>query len=246
MEFTTTTSETNFMNVSWNSDHATVVLRKRFTELLEKQLFTDVTVSCNGGKVKCHKAILYAGSKYFAEILKDEQSSNSTLILPNLKMWQMQAIVDFLYYGELKGIAEGQLKELFPVAAQLKIEGWPGVKTEEADEDDGGGSAKENSSDEDTKTSQESVDAPFEPAISKGTPPDKIETNEMTSNTSGQQENAKEGDEKPQGSSCRKSTMEEDKETNITVFSGSGNERPIQMNMENIPQQPSEKVTHAF
>ena len=63
--------------------------------------FADVTLACEEGQqVKAHKVILAAASPFFQNILKKTQHPHPLIYTRALKLEDLVAIVDFLYYGE--------------------------------------------------------------------------------------------------------------------------------------------------
>ena len=63
--------------------------------------FADVTLACEDGQqVKAHKVILASASPFFQNILKKTQHPHPLIYTRALKLEDLVAIVDFLYYGE--------------------------------------------------------------------------------------------------------------------------------------------------
>ena len=72
-----------------------------FGNLRNEVDFADVTLACEEGQqVKAHKVILAAASPFFQNILKKTQHPHPLIYTRALKLEDLVAIVDFLYYGE--------------------------------------------------------------------------------------------------------------------------------------------------
>ncbi|ALC48943.1 CG8924 [Drosophila busckii] len=86
--------------VRWNSHLGSI--GAAFPQLLAGQRFVDVTLACEGHQVHCHRLVLAACSTYFEAILAENPCKHPVIILPSeIKLWEIQALVDFMYKGEL-------------------------------------------------------------------------------------------------------------------------------------------------
>ena len=90
--------------------------------LLTTEKFADVTLYCEGVSLKCHKFILSACSSYFEQILSESPSDHPIIILKDVPYWQMQALLHFIYKGELN-TDETKLTSLLELARSLQIKG---------------------------------------------------------------------------------------------------------------------------
>ena len=52
-----------------------------FERLLHSEAFTDVTLACDGGSLKCHKIVLAASSDYFQKLFIDNSSEHPIVFL---------------------------------------------------------------------------------------------------------------------------------------------------------------------
>lgn len=104
--------------VKWESHYATLI--SAFHEMFTKELFADVTLSCEGHKLKAHKIILSACSPFFQDLLEDNNCSHPILVFNGLDFHQLKAVLKFMYYGEVN-IAENELPALLKTAEILKI-----------------------------------------------------------------------------------------------------------------------------
>lgn len=79
----------------------------------------------------CHKFVLDACSDYFASFLKNPklEDKNIVICLPKeIKLWEIQAILSFMYNGEVCISQEG-LSSLVKCAELLQVKGLCGNET---------------------------------------------------------------------------------------------------------------------
>ena len=96
-----------------------------FNELRENSEFFDVTLCCDNGIdiIPAHKVILAACSPLFRKILSRQKNpQNPFLYLKGIHMQELQAILDFMYCGEVN-VAQDSLNEFLEVAKELAIKG---------------------------------------------------------------------------------------------------------------------------
>uniref|UniRef100_A0A0P5LCB0 Bric-a-brac-like protein n=1 Tax=Daphnia magna TaxID=35525 RepID=A0A0P5LCB0_9CRUS len=103
------------------TDHESL-LRGVCNNLLTTEKFADVTLFCDGVGIKCHKFILSACSPYFDQIFSESPCSHPIIILRDVSYWQMQALLHFIYKGELN-TDEAKLASLVELAQSLQIKG---------------------------------------------------------------------------------------------------------------------------
>ncbi|XP_050082198.1 protein jim lovell-like [Anopheles aquasalis] len=110
--------------VRWNSHLGS--LGAAFPQLLAGQRFVDVTLACEGHQVQCHRLVLAACSTYFENLLGENPCQHPIIILPrDIKLWAIQALVDFMYKGEVN-VSQAGLPDLMKCAEILKIRGLCG------------------------------------------------------------------------------------------------------------------------
>ncbi|KAL1390235.1 hypothetical protein pipiens_012489 [Culex pipiens pipiens] len=94
--------------------------------LLAGQRFVDVTLACEGHQVHCHRLVLAACSTFFENLLGENPCKHPIIILPReIKLWAIQALVDFMYKGEVN-VSQNGLPDLMKCAEILKIRGLCG------------------------------------------------------------------------------------------------------------------------
>ncbi|KAJ6641790.1 Protein bric-a-brac 2 [Pseudolycoriella hygida] len=98
-----------------------------FPQLLAGQRFVDVTLACEGHQVHCHRLVLAACSTYFESLLGENPCKHPIIILPrDIKLWEIQALVDFMYKGEVN-VSQAGLPDLLKCAEALQIRGLCGT-----------------------------------------------------------------------------------------------------------------------
>lgn len=86
----------------------------------------DVTLACEGHQVHCHRLVLAACSSYFESLLGENPCKHPIIILPrDVKLWEVQALVDFMYKGEVN-VSQAGLPDLLKCAEALQIRGLCG------------------------------------------------------------------------------------------------------------------------
>ncbi|XP_037300061.1 protein bric-a-brac 2-like [Manduca sexta] len=109
----------------WNNYQSN--LTSCFDQLLQTELFVDVTLACEGQKLKAHKLVLSACSPYFQELLIDNPCQHPIIIMNNdIKYCDLKAVVYYMYRGEIN-VSEDQIPALLKVAETLKIRGLTDV-----------------------------------------------------------------------------------------------------------------------
>ncbi|GAB0097917.1 hypothetical protein DMENIID0001_136000 [Sergentomyia squamirostris] len=107
------------MNVQWNNHLQS--FGTAFPRLFLNQRFVDVTLACEGRRIHCHRVVLAACSSYFEELLDENPAQHPIIILPkDVKFWALQALVDFMYRGEVN-VMEVGFDDLVKAAELLNI-----------------------------------------------------------------------------------------------------------------------------
>ncbi|XP_011301826.1 broad-complex core protein isoforms 1/2/3/4/5 [Fopius arisanus] len=107
----------------WNSYHSN--MQSSFPTLLDSEEFVDVTLACEGKSVKCHKIILSSCSDYLAALLRENPCQHPIILMKDLKFWEVEALVKFMYKGEVN-VAHDKLPQLLNAAEALQVKGLAG------------------------------------------------------------------------------------------------------------------------
>ena len=93
--------------------------------------FEDVTLACEDGiQIKMHGLILASSSPFFMKILQRNRKHPHPLIyMRGLRAAELEAMVDFLYFGEAS-VDQESLKAFLGLAEELKLEGLTSSSTE--------------------------------------------------------------------------------------------------------------------
>ncbi|XP_060808906.1 protein bric-a-brac 2 isoform X2 [Amyelois transitella] len=106
--------------VRWNSYHTN--LQAVFPRLLLTQQFADVTLACESRQLRCHKLVLSACSPYLERLLLQNPCEHPIVLLRDMRFSEMQALVDFMYKGEVN-VTQEELPSLLKSAEALQIRG---------------------------------------------------------------------------------------------------------------------------
>lgn len=107
-------------SLRWNNyvSHVT----EAFNVLRFENDLVDVTLCCDGGKIKAHKMLLSACSNYFRQVFKETPCQHPVIIFRNVKFDDLNAIVNFMYHGEVN-ILQEQLESFLITAELLEVKG---------------------------------------------------------------------------------------------------------------------------
>lgn len=100
-------------------------MQNSFPSLLDSEQFVDVTLACEGRSLKCHKMILSACSDYLADLLRENPCQHPIILMKDLKFWEVEALVKFMYRGEVN-VAHDKLPQLLNAAEALQVKGLAG------------------------------------------------------------------------------------------------------------------------
>jgi len=113
--------ETEKFCLRWNEFESN--LGSGFRELRDEKDFFDVTLACDDDQqIQVHKVIISACSSFFKSILRRNPHQHPLLYLKGVKFSDLQAILNFIYQGEVN-VAQEDLNSFLMVAEELKIKG---------------------------------------------------------------------------------------------------------------------------
>jgi uncharacterized protein YrzB (UPF0473 family) len=88
----------------------------------EDEFLTDVTLCCEGKRLRAHKIILSVCSTYFRETFFENPCKHPVVIFKNVKFDDLANIVEFMYKGEVS-ISQDSLSSFLHVAEMLQVRG---------------------------------------------------------------------------------------------------------------------------
>ncbi|XP_050362390.1 zinc finger and BTB domain-containing protein 14-like [Nymphalis io] len=146
-------------SLRWNNyvNHVT----EAFNSLRFENDLVDVTLCCDGGKIRAHKMLLSACSNYFKQIFKENPCQHPVIIFRNFKYEDLNAIINFMYHGEVN-IFQEQLESFLITAELLEVKGL----TDNAEDESSKGQLKitENSSLDLSSKSSRPIELPVLPS----------------------------------------------------------------------------------
>ena len=108
-------------NLSWRDfeSSTTYVLK----ELLNDELFTDVTLACEDNKqLRTRKVILGASSTFFKNIFLNNSQQNLVIVLKGVTLENLSSIKRFVYLGQTE-VGQDDLEGFMTTAEGLEIKG---------------------------------------------------------------------------------------------------------------------------
>lgn len=103
-------------------DNFSTHITTAFGTLRNQEDFVDVTLSCEGKKIRAHKVLLSACSTYFREVFKDNPCPHPVIVFKNVKYEDLLAIVEFMYQGEVN-VVQDSLPSFLHTAELLSVQG---------------------------------------------------------------------------------------------------------------------------
>jgi len=111
----------------WNDFESNI--SSAFRELRDDKDFFDITLVCDDEQIQAHKVILSACSPFFLKIFRRNPHQHPLLYLKGVKFMDLQAVLNFMYHGEVN-VAQEELNSFLAVAEDLKVKGLTQNKSE--------------------------------------------------------------------------------------------------------------------
>ena len=113
--------------LQWNDFKENV--ESSFKSLRQDIDFTDVTLACKDGQeIQSHKVILAASSPIFRSLLNKNKQNHIFIYMRGVKMDDLAAILDFLYFGEAN-VYQHNLDSFLALAEELQLKGLKAQNT---------------------------------------------------------------------------------------------------------------------
>lgn len=113
-------AEQEHYSLRWNN-HQNHILRA-FDALLQTKTLVDVTLVCAETSIRAHKVVLSACSPFFQRVFADTPCKHPVIVLKDFRGWVVQAIVDFMYRGEIS-VPQERLQILIQAGESLQVRG---------------------------------------------------------------------------------------------------------------------------
>nr|CAD7433015.1 unnamed protein product [Timema monikensis] len=116
----TTMGSNQQFSLRWNNylRHIT----NAFDSLRSDEDLVDVTLSCEGKRIRAHKMLLSACSTYFRDLFKENPCQHPVIIFRSVKFEDLSALIDFMYQGEVN-VLQDQLASFLTTAELLAVQG---------------------------------------------------------------------------------------------------------------------------
>lgn len=99
-----------------------------FDSLRSQEDFVDVTLCCEGRKIRAHKVLLSACSLYFRDVFKENPCQHPVIVFKNVKYDDLLALIEFMYQGEVS-VQQEALPSFLATAEMLSVQGLTGGST---------------------------------------------------------------------------------------------------------------------
>ncbi|XP_037094519.1 longitudinals lacking protein-like, partial [Pollicipes pollicipes] len=96
-----------------------------FDHLRQDEELVDITLCCEGQKVRAHRMMLSACSPYFRDLLRNNPCQQMVFFLKDTSAADLLAIIEFMYKGSVN-VAQSQLASFIKTAEMLQIRGLSG------------------------------------------------------------------------------------------------------------------------
>lgn len=113
-------SQQEHYSLRWNN-HQNHILRA-FDSLLQTKTLVDVTLVCAETSIRAHKVVLSACSPFFQRVFSETPCKHPVIVLKDFRGWVVQAIVDFMYRGEIS-VPQERLQTLIHAGESLQVRG---------------------------------------------------------------------------------------------------------------------------
>merc|ERR1711915_492688 len=110
--------------LKWNQFNQNI--KDVFNELRQTDDMFDVTIALDDGtQIGAHKVILAACSSFFRGLFTTNQHIHPWIYLKGIKSFELNAVVDFMYQGEVN-VPQDSLTQFLETAEDLKVKGLSG------------------------------------------------------------------------------------------------------------------------
>ena len=108
-------------NIKWNT--YTHHLADMLGDILTSELYSDVSLECEGGRLQAHRAVLSACSPFFKHIFEEDDQEHPVIWMPGIQIEEMEAILQFMYCGQ----TSFEQKKTYQSIAELVSLGGPSI-----------------------------------------------------------------------------------------------------------------------
>ncbi|XP_013195053.2 broad-complex core protein isoforms 1/2/3/4/5 [Amyelois transitella] len=117
-------------SLRWHNHQNSII--GALSRMLTTGALADVTLSANGTTLKAHKIVLASCSQYFAQLFKDLETENNTLVVVlGCDAAELRLLLTFMYTGEVTA-SKKILPSLLRLAQTLKVSGLTDADTNTA------------------------------------------------------------------------------------------------------------------
>ncbi|CAL8128526.1 unnamed protein product [Orchesella dallaii] len=109
----------DFYRVEWKVRPS---MSSSLAQFFKDQVFTDMTIFCEGKKIHCHKIVLAACSPLLEKMLRTCNVTGTKTFFQGIKFRQIQSLLEFMYKGEAV-VRPEDVGEFLRAANALQVNG---------------------------------------------------------------------------------------------------------------------------
>ena len=111
--------------LKWNDFQQNII--SSYNGLRTELDYSDVTLVCEGDHhIEAHKVIITASSQFFKTVLKRNKHPYPMIYMKGVKAKIMEAIIDFIYNGEVN-VYQEDLDGFLALAEEIQLKGVAGI-----------------------------------------------------------------------------------------------------------------------
>lgn len=108
------------LSLAWNNHSST--FGHMLSTVRDSELYTDVTIACDGKFYPAHKLVLSTCSDYFYKIFERTPCKHPVIVIKDVACKNMEALLNYMYAGVVS-VSQSDLAQLIRAAELLEIKG---------------------------------------------------------------------------------------------------------------------------
>ncbi|KAG0722358.1 Longitudinals lacking protein-like [Chionoecetes opilio] len=108
------------LSLAWNSHSSTFC--HMLSTVRDAELYSDVTIACDGKFYPAHKLVLSTCSDYFHKMFERTPCKHPVIVIKDVQCKNMEALLNYMYAGVVN-VSQSDLAQLIRAAELLEIKG---------------------------------------------------------------------------------------------------------------------------
>jgi len=108
------------LSLKWNQHKSTFL--NSLAHIKQKELYSDITLACDGKYYEAHRLVLSTCSEYFEGMFERTKCKHPIVVLKDISSEDLESLLSYMYDGEVNVLQEN-LSCLIKAAECLKIKG---------------------------------------------------------------------------------------------------------------------------